>query len=213
MELAKLRHIVVEGPIGVGKTTLARRLSEKLRADLLLEAPEQNPFLEKFYRDSRRYALQTQLFFLFQRIEQLRDLAQADLFARPVVSDFLLEKDPLFAQLTLNDDELGLYQKIYSSLSPQAATPDLVIFLMASPDTLIERVARRGIASEAAISEDYLRALCSSYTHFIHHYNSAPQLVINTEHLNPIDSEDDFTLLLQRIETMRGKREYFNRAE
>lgn len=121
MELAKLRHIVVEGPIGVGKTTLARRLSEKLRADLLLEAPEQNPFLEKFYRDSRRYALQTQLFFLFQRIEQLRDLAQADLFARPVVSDFLLEKDPLFAQLTLNDDELGLYQKIYSSLSPQAA--------------------------------------------------------------------------------------------
>ena len=143
----------------------------------------------------------------------MRDLAQADLFARPVVSDFLLEKDPLFAQLTLNDDELGLYQKIYSSLSPQAATPDLVIFLMASPDTLIERVARRGIASEAAISEDYLRALCSSYTHFIHHYNSAPQLVINTEHLNPIDSEDDFILLLQRIEAMRGKREYFNRAE
>jgi deoxyadenosine/deoxycytidine kinase len=213
MELAKLRHMVVEGPIGVGKTTLARRLSEKLRADLLLEAPEQNPFLEKFYRDSRRYALQTQLFFLFQRIEQLRDLAQADLFARPVVSDFLLEKDPLFAQLTLNDDELGLYQKIYSSLSPQAAAPDLVIFLMASPDTLIERVARRGIASEAAISEDYLRALCSSYTHFIHHHNSAPQLVINTEHLNPIDSEDDFILLLQRIEAMRGKHEFFNRAD
>jgi deoxyadenosine/deoxycytidine kinase len=213
MELAKLRHIVVEGPIGVGKTTLARRLSEKLGADLLLEAPEQNPFLEKFYRDSRRYALQTQLFFLFQRIEQLRDLAQADLFAKPVVSDFLLEKDPLFAQLTLNDDELGLYQKIYSSLSPQAATPDLVIFLMARPDTLIERVARRGIASEAAISEDYLRALCHSYTELIHDYDDAPQLVINTEHLNPIDSEDDFTLLLQRIEAMRGKREFFNRAD
>ncbi|MFN7207263.1 MAG: deoxynucleoside kinase [Burkholderiales bacterium] len=213
MELAKLRHMVVEGPIGVGKTTLARRLSEKLRADLLLEAPEQNPFLEKFYRDSRRYALQTQLFFLFQRIEQLRDLAQADLFARPVVSDFLLEKDPLFAQLTLNDDELGLYQKIYSSLSPQAATPDLVIFLMASPDTLIERVAWRGIASEAAISEDYLRALCHSYTELIHDYDDAPQLVINTEHLNPIDSEEDFSLLMQRIVSMRGKREYFNRAE
>lgn len=213
MELAKLRHMVVEGPIGVGKTTLARRLSEKLGADLLLEAPEQNPFLDKFYHDPARYALQTQLFFLFQRIEQLRTLAQAELFSKPVISDFLLEKDPLFAQLTLSDDELGLYQKIYDQLSPQAAIPDLVIFLLANPDSLVERVARRGIASEAAISEDYLRALCSSYTHFIHHYNSAPQLVINTEHLNPIDSEDDFTLLLQRIETMRGKREYFNRAE
>lgn len=213
MELSKLRHIVIEGPIGAGKTSLARRLAEKLDADLLLEAPEHNPFLEKFYRDATRYALQTQLFFLFQRIEQLRGIAQTDFFAKPVVGDFLLDKDPLFAQLTLNDDELSLYQKIYDSLSPHAPTPDLVIFLLASPDTLIERVAQRGIASEAAISEEYLRALCNSYTQFMHHYEDAPQLMINTEHLNPINSDADFSLLLQRIEHMRGKREYFNRAE
>jgi deoxyguanosine kinase len=213
MELAKIQHLVVEGPIGAGKTSLVKRLAEKLGADLLLEAPEQNPFLDKFYRDPAHYALQTQLFFLFQRIEQLRYLTQAQALTKPVVSDFLLEKDPLFAQLTLNDDELGLYQKIYASLGPQTATPDLVIFLLANPDTLVERVARRGIASETAISEEYLRAVCNSYTELIHHYNEAPQLVINTEHLNPIDSEDDFALLLQRIEAMRSKREFFNRAD
>jgi deoxyadenosine/deoxycytidine kinase len=213
MELAKLRHVVVEGPIGVGKTSLVSRLADHLKANLLLESPEQNPFLTKFYRDPARYALQTQLFFLFQRIEQLRDLAQADLQANPIVSDFMLEKDPLFAELTLNQDELALYQKIYDNMNPAAVVPDLVIFLLASPDALIERVARRGIPSEAAISEQYLRALCDSYTQFIHHYDDAPVLVINTEHLNPIESEDDFRLLMQRIETMRGKREYFNRAD
>ncbi len=212
MELAKLRHLVIEGPIGVGKTSLAKRLAERLDADLLLEAPEQNPFLTKFYRDPPRYALQTQLFFLFQRIGQLGTLAQQDFFARPVVGDFLLDKDPLFARLTLSEDEFLLYRRIYDSLKPQAPEPDLVIQLVATPDTLIDRIARRGLLYEAGIGEAYLRALANGYGDLFYHYDSAPLLIVNTEHLNPIDDDADFELLVSRIESMRGRREYFNRA-
>ncbi|MBI1891649.1 MAG: deoxynucleoside kinase [Burkholderiales bacterium] len=208
-----LKYVVVEGPIGVGKTSLTRRIAEHWGTQTLLELPQENPFLEKFYRDSGRYALPTQMFFLFQRMNQLRDLAQADMFSGPVVSDFLLDKDPLFARLTLDDDELNLYRQLYEHLRPQAATPDLVIYLQAQPETLIERVKKRGVAMEAGISETYLYRLCESYARFFYHYESTPLLIVNTEHLNPIGRDDDFDLLMSRIKNMRGKREFFNLGE
>ncbi len=206
------RHIVVEGPIGAGKTSLARRLAERFGAQTVLEEPQANPFLERFYRDSARYALPTQLFFLFQRVNQLRDLAQRDLFESAAVGDFLLEKDPLFARLTLSDDELALYRQIFDSLKPQAPMPDLVIYLQAQPDTLVERVRRRGVPSEASISEEYLRALADAYSRFFHHFDAAPLLIVNTERLNPVDRDADLDLLVQHVASMRGRREFFNLA-
>ena len=212
--LESARHIIVEGPIGVGKTSLARRLGEHLEAELLLEQPETNPFLSRFYQNRERYALQTQLFFLFHRLDLLRDLAQPELFPRTVVSDFLLEKDPLFAALTLNEDEYTLYRQIYDRVSlPASVAPDLVIYLQAKPETLVSRVRKRGVDMERKIGDDYLILLGESYTRFFHNYEAAPVLVVNSENLNFVDSTDDFQLLVQRIESMRGHREYFNRGE
>jgi deoxyadenosine/deoxycytidine kinase len=208
----RFRHVVVEGPIGAGKTSLATRLARACGAHLLLENPEANPFLERFYRDRRRYALPTQLFFLFQRVQQLESLQQLDLFHTLVVGDFLFEKDALFARLTLADDELKLYEQIHAHLAPTVPAPDLVIYLQAEPETLIERVARRGNPIEAGISEGYLRALADAYTRFFHEYDAAPVLAVNTEHLNPIDRDADFELLASRIGKMRGRREFFNLA-
>ena len=212
--LESARHIIVEGPIGVGKTSLARRLGEHLEAELLLEQPETNPFLSRFYQNRERYALQTQLFFLFHRLDLLRDLAQPELFPRTVVSDFLLEKDPLFAALTLNEDEYTLYRQIYDRVSLSASVaPDLVIYLKARPETLVSRVRKRGIDMERKIGDDYLILLGESFTRFFHNYEAAPVLVVNSENLNFVDSTDDFQLLVQRIESMRGHREYFNRGD
>ena len=208
----KFRHIVVEGPIGAGKTSLARRIAETAGAALMLEAPEDNPFLERFYRDMARYALPTQLFFLFQRIHQLAELRQPDMFKGTTIGDFLFEKDPLFARLTLTDDELALYEQMYRHLKPQAPVPDLVIYLQAEPATMIERVRRRGHAHEAPISESYLTRLAERYTRFFHHYDAAPLLIINADHFNFIENDADFALLLRHIREMRGKREYVNRA-
>ena len=206
----RYRHIVIEGPIGVGKTSLAKKLSERFQAEMVLEDPKSNPFLDRFYSQGARYALPTQLFFLFQRVNQLRDLAQRDLFSQSVVSDFLLEKDPLFARLTLDDDELALYQQIFENLKPQAPTPDLVIYLQAQADTLVDRVQKRGLSMENSITEQYLRALADSYSRFFYHYDTAPLLIVNTEFLNPAEIEEDFQLLLQQLEKMKGRRAFFS---
>lgn len=209
---ARFRHVVIEGPIGVGKTSLARRLGFSLSAHLLLEQPDANPFLARFYRDRARYALSTQLFFLFQRVQQLAEIKQLDLFHTHVVGDFLLDKDPLFARLTLADDELKLYEQVFAQLAPSAPAPDLVIYLQAQPETLIERVAQRRNPIEAGLTEDYLRQLADSYTRFFHSFDAAPLLVVNTEHLNPAEREEDYALLVTRIDKMRGRREYFSLA-
>ena len=206
----RYRHIVVEGPIGAGKTSLTRRLAERFGAAPVLEDPAGNPFLERFYREGRRYALPTQLYILFQRVNQQRDLAQRDLFSQALVGDFMLDKDPLFARMTLDDDELGLYLQIFESLRPQAPVPDLVIYLQAQPETLIERVRRRGVPMEAGISEDYLRTLAESYSRFFHHYDAAPLMIVNTERLNPVDRDEDFAMLVRQVAELRGRRSFFN---
>jgi deoxyguanosine kinase len=210
MTLEKYRYIVVEGPIGVGKTSLAQRLAEHLGADILLEKPQENPFLERFYQDPQRHAMSTQLFFLFQRINEVRDQAQMDLFNTRTVSDYLFDKDALFARLNLSDDEFKLYQNIYQSLAPQAPTPDLVIYLQASTDTLVERVHRRGHDYERLVRDDYLARLSDSYREFFHQYEDAPLMMVNSENLNFVDNDADFKLLLERIEGMRGPREFFS---
>ena len=209
----RYRYIVVEGPIGVGKTSLAQRLAQHAGSATLLEKPEENPFLARFYQDPPRYALATQLFFLFQRGNEVRDLAQLDLFRESTVADYLFDKDPLFARLNLNEEEFALYQQIYRSLQLQAPVPDLVIYLQAAPETLVERVQRRAQPYESGIAESYLLRLSQSYSDFFYHYNSAPVLMVNSDHLNFVDRDEDFVLLLKRIEEMRGPREFFSRGD
>jgi deoxyadenosine/deoxycytidine kinase len=209
---ARFRHVVVEGPIGAGKTTLARLLAARAGAVELFEKPDDNPFLPGFYDDPRRYALPVQLFFLFQRIGQLRAVAQRDLFAGVIVADFMLEKDPLFARLTLDDDEFRLYQQVYSQIKPDTVAPDLVIYLQASTERLVERVRRRGIGQERRIGEEYLERLAASYSQFFYRYDAAPVLIVNSDNLNFADVPADFDLLLRCINEMRGPREFISRG-
>ena len=210
MDIAQCRYIVVEGPIGAGKTSLARQLADHINADMLLEQPEDNPFLPRFYDDMQRFALPTQLTFLFQRVDQLRGLMQVDMFREPTVSDFLLDKDPLFARLNLSDDEYALYDKVYRHLKPQTPTPDLVIYLQAPVDTLLARVRLRGVSFEQSIPDDYLARLADAYTRYFYQYDEAPLLIINSERLNFVDNPSHLRMLLGRVENMRARREFFN---
>ena len=203
-------HIVVEGPIGVGKTTLTARLAEEFRFDALYEQPTENPFLARFYDSPEQFALQAQLYFLFQRVKQLRRLNQNDMFSRGVVSDFMLEKDPLFAELTLESDELSLYQEVYQALSPQVPVPDLVVYLQASRETLQRRIARRGIDYEQKMHPDYLLSLADAYSRFFLNYYNAPLLIVNAENLNFLENTEHFNLLVDQIKRTRQGRQYFN---
>jgi len=206
----KYPYIVIEGPIGCGKTTLARKLAERFPVNLLLENAAANPFLPRFYQDAARYALPTQLFFLFQRAEQLRELSQRDLFGSATVADFFLEKDPLFARLTLNDEEFALYRQMYQHLQLQTTAPDLVIYLQTPVDALLERVEQRNISYERTITREYLARLAESYSELFHQYDAAPLLIVNNDKLDCAGSDAALDLLLERIAKFRGRREYFN---
>ncbi len=203
-------YIVVEGPIGVGKTSLAQRLAQSFDSDLVLEGAEDNPFLERFYADPHKGALPAQLFFLFQRARQIEDMRQADLF-RPVrVSDFLIEKDRLFAELTLDAEEMKLYEQVYQHVTVDPPVPDLVIYLQAPVDVLLKRIARRGIHYERKIDAAYLGRLCDAYTRMFLYYDAAPLLIVNAAHINLVDSEQDYQALLEQIMNTHKGMQYFN---
>ncbi|MDD5389408.1 MAG: deoxynucleoside kinase [Gallionellaceae bacterium] len=210
MMLGRFRHIVVEGPIGAGKTSLAQKLADLTGAELILENADENPFLPRFYEDRRRYALPTQLSFLLSRVEQSRRLAQGDLFNSTSVADFMLEKDMLFARSILDEAEFHLYRQLYEGLKPQDSAPDLVVYLQTDPAILMERVKKRGRSYERTLSESYLVELARAYSEFFYHYEAAPLLIVNSEHLNFAERDSDFDLLVQRIRDMRGAREFFN---
>jgi deoxyadenosine/deoxycytidine kinase len=205
-----LDYVVVEGPIGVGKTSLARRMADALGGEVLLEKPEENPFLERFYHAPRQYALPTQLFFLFQRARQIEALKQGDMFRPSLVADFMLEKDVMFAEVNLDNDELRLYQQVYEQLKPDLPVPDLVIYLQAPADVLMERISRRGIDYEQRIDRGYLERLVDSYTRFFYHYRSSPLLVVNAAEINFVDSNEDFQQLLGHMRGARHGRHFFN---
>lgn len=210
MSLHNPGFIVVEGPIGVGKTTLARRLADTFGSELLLEGADENPFLKRFYRDPRQGAFQTQLFFLMQRAQQMQSLRQGDMFQPVRVSDYLMDKDRLFAQLTLDDEEFRLYEQVYSHLTLDMPVPDLVIYLQAPVDVLLERVASRGVAYEDGIAPRYLNRLAMAYTRFFYHYEASPLVIVNAAAIDLAHGDDDYNLLFERIQTIRKGRHYLN---
>ena len=203
-------YIVIEGPIGVGKTSLAKRLAGDFNGELLLEGAEENPFLERFYRNPRHAALPTQLFFLFQRAQQIQELRQSDMFAPVRVADFILEKDRLFAQLTLDDNELKLYEQVYDNITVDAPQPDLVIYLQAPVDVLLTRVQKRGRDYERFIETNYLERLVEAYTRFFYHYTATPLLIVNAADIDLVNNDQDYQLLLERLKKITGGRHYFN---
>ncbi len=204
------RFIVIEGPIGVGKSSLARRLAESLNGQVVLEQADQNPFLERFYRNPRAAAFQAQLFFLFQRARQLEEVRQADLFDAVRVADYLLDKDRLFARVTLDDAEYALYDRVYERVVVDAPRPDLVVYLQAPVDVLFDRIAKRGIRYEQFIQRDYLERITESYARFFHSYDEAPLLIVNSASIDPVGNEADYRQLFAQIVKTRSGRHFFN---
>lgn len=204
------RFIAIEGPIGVGKTELAKRLAESLEAELLLEEVSENPFLERFYRDGKSAALPAQMFFLFARARQVEGLRQSDLFARVRVADYLFAKDRLFAELNLDVDELALYDQVAANLAVEPPVPDLVIYLQASVDSLLRRIAKRNRAGESRIERGYLEQLADVYARFFHSYDDGPLLIVNASQIDPVHNDADFAQLFQQIEKISGGRHFFN---
>jgi len=203
-------RVVVEGPIGVGKTTLARRLSEVVGTNPVLEEPEKNPFLERFYQARDRYALATQLHFLFQRVEQLDRLEIEEVSGQVRIYDFMVQKDPLFAQITLDEDEFYLYKKIYQRLACAAPEPDLVIYLQAPLPVLLERIEQRGRIFEFGIDKNYLQNLAEAYSRYFLAYAESPLLVVNAAEINFAENNEDFQLLLQYIQNLGPGRNFYN---
>jgi len=202
--------IAIEGPIGVGKTTLARKLAGDLNGDLILENAQDNPFLEKFYNDPQAIALPTQLFFLFQRMKQLKKINQTDMFSSCKVADFLMEKDSLFAKVTLDKDELELYQQVYENLTIDAAKPDLVVYLQAPTEILIKRIQSRSQVNGQPIKSEYITKIAEAYTRFFHYYDKSPLLIVNASGLDIVNNETDYQQLKQQILNTRTGRHYFN---
>lgn len=212
-DLSRFRHIAIEGPIGVGKSSLAIRLARHLGAEVVLEEPAANPFLEHFYADMPGYAFQTQMFFLFQRLRQMQALVQSSVFASAVVSDFLFAKDAIFARLNLSDDEYRLYCQIHARVAALVPEPDLVIWLQAPTSTLTQRIRRRAIAMEQGIAASYLDRLAAAYAEHFQTYDGAPVLGVATERFNPAERDADFALLLERLHAFGGPREFFDAAD
>lgn len=204
------KFIAIEGPLGVGKTTLAKRLAATFNYQTLLEQAEENPFLERFYADRRSHALATQLFFLLQRTRQLQELKQGDMFQPVRVADFLIDKDPLFARVTLDDDEHRIYQTVYQHLTIDRPTPDLVIYLQAPTEVLLERIHKRGVAMERSIDRGYLGELNEAYTRFFHYYQDAPLLIVNATEISLADNDADYRNLVEYLLTIKTGRHYYN---
>jgi deoxyadenosine/deoxycytidine kinase len=208
--MSESRYIAIEGPIGVGKTALARRLAERLDAELVLEEVEENPFLERFYRDGRSAALPAQMFFLFARARQIEELRQSDLFATTRISDYLFTRDRLFAELNLDTEELKLYDQIVANLDVDPPVPDLVIYLQASVDALLQRLARRNASFDRFVDRAYLEKLTDAYARFFHSYDEGPLLIVNASQIDPVNNDADFEQLFRQIERTTGGRHFFN---
>jgi deoxyadenosine/deoxycytidine kinase len=209
VERAMFRYVVIEGPIGVGKTSLAKLLAKEFDARCILEKPEENPFLPHFYQERKKYAFQTQIFFLLNRFQQQKEIAQLDLFNQVTLCDYIFAKDRIFASINLDDHELALYEQIFGLLNVQIPTPDLVIFLQARPEVLIHRIKSRNVTYEKEIDLEYLKTLTDAYNYFFFHYEESPLLVVNTSEIDFVNRKEDFSQLVREIKQMKRGTAYF----